>query len=286
MSITSRIIMGLLIGSWLLAAEVVYTHRDSIALVKVPPQSLAQWYKPENKRQVWLHTMFSLRREIQAIRTYAAADNEKAVADWVGKFSLHYQKLSEMVPEWESRLDRELLGQLQDEQASGNFSAIPGVLSKMQESCDTCHDRYRVVTALLYRAPDFSDAQVEATHTYSETMSSLNTSINEIKLSFLASKQDQALLSLGSLKEGIDELGGTCVECHKFSPKTYPSEPILKSIAELETQLQTDDVSLQGRALGGLAVLACAECHGTHRIVADTRQLLMEQTSIGELLAH
>ena len=32
------------------------------------PESLARWYKPENKRQVWLHTMFAMRRELQAVR--------------------------------------------------------------------------------------------------------------------------------------------------------------------------------------------------------------------------
>ena len=37
-----------------------------------PPSTIAQWYKPANKRQVWLHTMFRLRREMQAMGEYAA----------------------------------------------------------------------------------------------------------------------------------------------------------------------------------------------------------------------
>lgn len=286
MSMTSRIIIGLLIGSWLLAAEIIYTHKDSVVLVNVPPQSLSQWYKPENKRHVWLHTMFNLRREMQAIRSYAAVEDETAVAEWVGKFTKHYNKIAEMVPQWESRLEPDILEQLQKYQASNNFSEIPHILTEMQESCDSCHDRYRTVTALLYRAPDFTSAQIDSEHSYSESMGMLNTQINDIKLSFLAGKQDKALGYLDDLKIGIDALGGTCAECHKYSPKTYPSAAISKAIVELEAQLQTQDVSLQGRALGGLAVLACAECHGTHRIAADTRQLLTEKTHIGELLAH
>ncbi|MCK5336958.1 MAG: hypothetical protein KAQ67_12390, partial [Gammaproteobacteria bacterium] len=39
---------------------------DSVKL-DTPPASLEKWYKPANKRQVWLHTMFRLRREMQAI---------------------------------------------------------------------------------------------------------------------------------------------------------------------------------------------------------------------------
>ena len=39
----------------------------------LPPTSLAQWYKPANKRQVWLHNMFKLRRELQAVVEYASS---------------------------------------------------------------------------------------------------------------------------------------------------------------------------------------------------------------------
>ena len=42
-----------------------------------PPESLKQWYKPDNKRQVWLHTMFRLRREMQAINEYADQKDAK-----------------------------------------------------------------------------------------------------------------------------------------------------------------------------------------------------------------
>lgn len=52
-------------------ANITYTHTDLISAVKVPPSSLSQWYKPENKRQVWLHNMFKLRREMQAVEFYA-----------------------------------------------------------------------------------------------------------------------------------------------------------------------------------------------------------------------
>ncbi len=286
MSTKTRIIIGLLIGSWLIAGEIVYSHMDSVALVRIPPQSLAKWYQPENKRHVWLHTMFNLRREVQAIRAYAREADKNAVAEWVEKFSEHYNKLGEMVPEWESKLDRTLLTQLQEHQASANFTAIPSVLNEMQENCDSCHDRFRAVTALLYRAPDFTNSQIEPTQTYSESKVALNKTVNEIKLSFVAGRPDKALESLSVLKSGMDELGGTCVQCHKHTPKSYPNDSINKAMDDLDAQLHTTDVSIQGRALGALAVLACAECHGSHRIVADTRQLLTRSTSIGELLAH
>ncbi|RLA11041.1 MAG: hypothetical protein DRQ59_10600, partial [Gammaproteobacteria bacterium] len=48
------LVQCLLIG---IVGAIVFIHKDRVALIKTPPASLAQWYKPENKRQVWLHNM-------------------------------------------------------------------------------------------------------------------------------------------------------------------------------------------------------------------------------------
>ena len=62
---------------------IVYLHKDRVTLIKSPPASLAQWYKPENERQVWLHNMFKLRREMQAIRLYSDNKDAKHQDKWV-----------------------------------------------------------------------------------------------------------------------------------------------------------------------------------------------------------
>ena len=72
----------LLIG---IIGAVVYIHKDRVALIKTPPASLAQWYKPENKRQVWLHNMFKLRREMQAVRLYADNKEDNHLQKWTGQ---------------------------------------------------------------------------------------------------------------------------------------------------------------------------------------------------------
>ena len=46
-----------------------------------------------------------------------------------------------------------------------------------------------------------------------------------------------------------------------------------------------DEVEYLGK-LGTLAVLACARCHGTHRIAYDIRQLFVDRQSWVELIKH
>ncbi len=61
----------------LVISGIVYKHKDKAIIIKTPPAELAQWYKPENKRQVWLHNMFKLRREMQAVQFYATEKDKK-----------------------------------------------------------------------------------------------------------------------------------------------------------------------------------------------------------------
>ncbi len=51
-------------------------------VVALPPESIGQWYKPQNKRQVWLHNMFKLRRELQAVTYYSSIDDIQHLEKW------------------------------------------------------------------------------------------------------------------------------------------------------------------------------------------------------------
>ena len=81
---TSVVIFGVITLSLVTGiAVLVIKHQPSVQLVKTPPPILAQWYKPQNKRQVWLHNMFKLRREMQAIEFYAQRQDSKNIKEKV-----------------------------------------------------------------------------------------------------------------------------------------------------------------------------------------------------------
>jgi len=62
---------------------VVYIHKDKVNIHKTPPASLAKWYMPENKRQEWLHNMFKVRREIQAVKLYSTSNEDELLGKLV-----------------------------------------------------------------------------------------------------------------------------------------------------------------------------------------------------------
>lgn len=265
---------------------IVYIHKDRVSMIKNPPASLAQWYKPGNKRQVWLHNMFKLRREMQAVRLYSDNNDAKHLEKWVPLLSEHYLKIAEMVPEWKNKLDMEAISYLQKSAESNRYQDVSHALDDLNKSCKSCHADYRVITATMYRAPDFSSMDISPSTSLKKHMKALTQQVNQIKIASEDGMKDIALTSLSGLKKGINALGETCANCHKKDTKVYPGDAINKTITSLEESLRTGTLKDQGRALGTLAVLACARCHGTHRLAYDARRIFSDKRDWLELIKH
>ena len=267
-------------------AGLIYSHKNKVIVIKNPPASLAQWYKPENKRQVWLHNMFKLRREIQAVKLYSDNNDAKNMEKWATQLSEHYLKIGEMVPEWKSKLDTEAITHLQDSIRNKRNKDVSQALDNLNKSCDSCHTDYRIITATMYRAPDFTSMEINSATSYKKHMKQLIKHVNTIKIASKDKIKDVALSSLSDLKKGINELGKSCSTCHKKDTPVYPDNLIKKTITNLDKSLRTGTLKEQGKNLGSLAVLACARCHGTHRLAYDIRKTFTDGSNWFKLIKH
>ncbi len=276
----------MLVISWLVAGRLLFLHKNQVQLVRLPPQSLAEWYKPDNKRHVWLHNMFNLRRDLQAIERYAERKQPDLLATWSSRLSDHYETIGEMVPEWKSRLDVDIIKRLLNAQQAKQYDAIAPLLDELKNNCSACHDQFRVVTAAIYRAPDFKKLTLNQSDTLQQSMINLNSRINQIKLASQEDNRDEALAVFNQLSVAMEELGGLCKSCHEYIPKTYLNDNVTTAMHDLQLSLKSGSVKQQGEDLGRLAVTACAQCHGSHRISYDLKNLLSGKPGLAEILQH
>lgn len=270
---------------WFVAVWLLLIAGESGAEEKwlaVPPASIGQWYKPQNDRQVWLHTMFSLRREMQAVAEYAAAGEPALARKWTERFAGHYLKIAEMVPEWKDELDYGWLERLQSAAQVGDGEAVALALRKLDQGCKSCHREFRAVTAMLYRTPDFGKLRVTRSSDgvpvdYPEVMEELSTLVNRIKISLDDDRATRALASLDQLRNRLADLGESCAGCHKDpAPRErYLGSLTANALQDLERGLKQRDRKLAGRSLGSAAVYACARCHAVHRAPYDMREKLL-----------
>lgn len=270
----------------LLVSAVIYLHKDKATIVKVPPTELSQWYKPENKRQVWLHNMFKLRREMQAVEFYAQRKDDKLLQKWANDLDQHYRKIAEMVPSWRNKVDTSILENIKSHVKNQNYNDILSATQALQNNCQACHNDYQAITALTYRAADFSTININEATSFNSHMQSLTKQVNQIKIASQDGMPDLAVSTLQQLKKGMSQLGETCVDCHQKDQKNYPSAQMQQTLVSLEHNLQNGSLKEQGRDLGTLAVLACARCHGTHRLTSGAKNLLSTPVNLAELLKH
>lgn len=262
----------------LLASGVTHAEAEQLT-IKMPPASLAQWYKPANKRQVWLHTMFKLRREMQAVEEYAAQKDAAGTKKWGERLAKSYRKIPEMVPEWQSKVRLDWADTLETAAQQGDYNKVLRAYKKLDESCNLCHQDYQALAAALYRAPDFSSLDVtfkNQTIHYHKFMELLSTTVNRIKIAAEDQHPQIAAHSLMQFKEQLEALGAGCKKCHQDD---RPKERILgadtqKLLSELEASIQNHQPKQTGRFLGEAAVAICARCHGVHRTLSDLNQFL------------
>ena len=246
------------------------------APVELPPPGIAEWYQPANKRQVWLHTMFGLRRELQAVEEYAAAGDFPAAVKWGEKFAKHYRAIGEMVQEWQEELDLESAAAMGEAIRAADGDRLHGAIKELKSTCKSCHGRFQAATAALYRTPDYRDHKITLngeTLEYAEAMEVLSRLVNRVRIHGADGRPDEALATAHTLDARLGELAGSCGDCHK---EEAPKKRILGDGAQgLIEALKSGDAKQGGRALGTLAVEVCARCHAIHRPAADLRRHLL-----------
>lgn len=283
------------IGSFVISGMSPVYAGGTVSLKK-PPASLEEWYKPANKRQVWLHTMFRLRREMQAIAEYAktsdpasseqGANNQVAMQKWIKRLDKDYNKIAEMVPEWENEIKPKLLPELEMFAEKGDAYRVGKTLKMIKRTCDDCHTHYQPLVTATYRSPHYDDIKLKdlngKTQSYNDNMEQLSRSVNRILIALDDKRNPIALQASQKLVDQLQSLGDSCSSCHKDDD--YPRERILgkatrQRFEKLQIKIKQGQVKDSQKLMGEIAVTVCARCHNTHRIVSDLRNALLPDES-------
>ena len=250
--------------------------------IDTPPASLEKWYKPANKRQAWLHTMFRLRREMQAISEYAEQNDQAGMKKWIKRLEKDYNKIADMVPEWEKDTKPRLLSELEMFAGKGDTYRVGKTLKMIQRTCDDCHVDFQPLVTAIYRSPHYDDIKLKDINgkqqSFEDNMADLSESVNRILIALDDGHKTIALQASQNLKDQLSNLGDSCNRCHKDDG--YPHERILgdstqKNLESLQAGINEDRVKDSQKLMGEIAVTVCARCHNTHRIVYDLRNALL-----------
>lgn len=279
-----KFVSALLFLHLIIAACMMPTYADSSVSLDTPPASLEKWYKPANKRQVWLHTMFRLRREMQAISEYAKQNDPTSMGKWISRLEKDYNKIADMVPEWEKEIKPRLLPDLKMFAEKRDNYRVGKTLKMIKRTCDDCHSNYQPLVIAIYRSPHYDDIKVKdlngTQQSFEDNMEELSESVNRILIALDDGHKSIALQASKNLANQLQNLGESCSTCHKKDE--YPRERILGKATQnnfetLQTNINEWRVKDSQKLMGEIAVTVCARCHNTHRIIYDLRNALLPE---------
>lgn len=289
----TKIIVSLLFCFLITAGTAQANDEEPAVSLPLPPASLGNWYKPANKRQVWLHTMFRLRRGMQAVTEYTAHGDREMTVKWAQGLAKDYKSIAEMVPEWRSELEIEWADKLVSAAEKMDVQAVATAQRKLSTSCRGCHNEYRAISAVLYRAPDFSKVTVENQETleemsYHDTMEGLSISMNRIMIALQDGRIESAQTAREQLTKRLNNLAGSCSSCHLDEA---PVQRILGQATQNDLQhlgelMASGKIKESRERAGHIAVNVCARCHGSHRTVSDLRSYIVKESGRGDAHEH
>ncbi|MBW2713024.1 MAG: hypothetical protein JRC77_04665 [Deltaproteobacteria bacterium] len=257
-----------------------------VVQISLPPDSIAQWYKPQNKRQVWLHLMFRLRTDMGAIELYAESGNKKKLVKWAEALEKNYAKIPEMVPEWSSEVDLKHARALRKAAKAGNLEKVRRNATQLRKTCNRCHQQWGASTAALYRSPDFSnvtlvDSRSRKKISYAKAMRKMSRSLVKLKVARTDGNFKTAREAAIDIEKRLHDLGTSCAECHddKATQARYLGTETFDTMKALRSSLtKAQDPKLSRQHLRTLGADICGSCHGAHRTLSDLRNQLVPKS--------
>ncbi len=277
---------SVLLFLWIFSVSAIGAEdKSSIAdAIELPPESLAQWYKPLNKRQVWLHTMFRLRQSMQAVDYYMQAEDPESLKRWAGILKTTYAKLPKMVPEWQEKSRQGVAESIYQAAVSKQYDKVAKESKRLQKFCDACHMEWQPLVSAIYRSPDYRQTKVAQSDggealNYPDMMQKLSATLGVLKITREDGDLPKARQAAKQLQGELQDLGNSCQDCHR-DQVTYErilGEEIQLEFGKLDAFLtQPHDLKKSGRALGTIGFKVCGRCHSIHRNLGDLRNWLSD----------
>lgn len=263
-------------------AEGAEEWEPDVARIALPPDSIAQWYMPQNERQVWLHLMFSLRTEMGAVELYLERGRPEKLVKWAGALRESYAKITEMVPEWAGEVDGSAAEALHDAAVAGDMEGVKNNVEQLQRTCSRCHRKWSASTVALYRSPDYAQVELLDSRSgqkvdYVEAMREMSRSLVELKVARADGDLEDARSATTDLEDRLRDLGESCGDCHRDSAnrERFLGAKALEPLNALRSSLtEPHDPKLSGRHLGTFGATVCGGCHGVHRSLSELRSQL------------
>ncbi|GAB4512784.1 MAG: hypothetical protein Kow0047_24250 [Anaerolineae bacterium] len=242
------------------------------ALAGPPPESLDALFPPEAPGPIWLFEMFALSGALEGILVDLEQGDMEGVQANFEAFKAQYTKVSQLVPEWQSRFPVEPVDALGEALASGDPTQVGPALGQIGQVCGSCHLFNQVKVQQKYHWPDFGEIRVTDPVTDEEV--AWVDFMRRMALSYVGITNDLGQGQLDNARQNFEDFRARfaamepegCSQCH-LTPRTYFVDQSLQDMVQqvgAALEAETPDAETIGQLLGGIGNESCLKCHLVH----------------------
>ncbi len=236
------------------------------------PSSLDNVYAgsaPEVIGNAYLGEMFLMAGMMQGIAVNMQEGDVTNAKNTFNAFSIQYNNVSKMVPEWKKYFDKKLVAEIGKDIDDHNVSKTFADLGKLGENvCAKCHRNNKPQVWVKYYWKDFRTVNISTP--------AGNMSWPVAKAIFVASSFDGATINLAegrrdAANESVElfklmyatNVKNACNSCHSTPRAYFVSDDVLELVNQFEIKIKAGDLA-GAQILQGQIGEQCMRCHITH----------------------
>ena len=235
------------------------------------PSSLDNVYEastPEVIGNAYLGEMFKMAGMMQVIAEEMQAGEFTNARNTFNAFSIQYNNVSKMVPEWKKYFDKKLVAEIGKDIDNNDVSKTLVDMGRLGENvCAKCHRNNKPQVWAKYYWKDFRTVNVSTP--------AGNMSWPAAKAIFVASSFDGATINLAEGRKGaanqsaerftsmFSNLKNACDSCHTTERKYFVSADVVVLVDQYEIEIKAGNLT-GAQILQGQIGEQCMRCHITH----------------------
>ncbi len=236
----------------------------------LPVAELDPHFRGGREGHAYTLAMLELGMRMGAATTAALRDDRERALAALKSFREHHAAVAKLVPSWKEKFGGAAITELEAAvTAKADLPARRKLVSRLEQSCTSCHARYMFPVQARYRWGNFASATVPGEHgtlSFHQLMLDLANSLGAVRGDVAAGQLAEAQVAYKTLTDRFNAMEQLCVNCHDQPRQYFIDQTVKGRILKMGGLLRRGETRAAEYApiFKDINEMSCLPCHQVH----------------------
>jgi hypothetical protein len=253
------------------------------AQVDLPVAELDPHFRGGREGHAYTLAMLELGMRMGAATTAALRDDRERALAALKSFKEHHAAVAKLVPSWKDQFRPSAITELESAVAGkADLATRRKLVTRIEQSCTTCHARYMFPVQARYRWGSFATASVpgeEGVLSFHQLMLDLANSLGAVRGDVEAGQIAEAQTAYKRLTDRFNTMEQLCVNCHDQPRQYFIDQAVKARILRIGGLLRQGEkrAGEYAQSFKDINQMSCLPCHQVHMPAAFQQAFLREK---------